>query len=78
MIAFAKPLLGGTGRGDILPGTVAGLIAQQSPGYGGAICDTHLDIPAAEIAGEEHGLPGTWASGLALLVLRAIKQPSPR
>ena len=70
---YANPLLASAGTGDVLAGTIAGLLAQGMPPFEAAACGVYLHGLAAEEIGEELGDRGMLASELLPALPRAIR-----
>ena len=70
---FANPLLATAGTGDVLAGTIAGLLAQGADGFESAGCGVYVHGMAAEELGEELGDRGLLASDLLPALPRAIR-----
>lgn len=69
----ANPLLASAGTGDVLAGTIAGLLAQGAAPFDAAACGVHLHGLAAEEVGEQLGDRGLLASDLLPALPRAIR-----
>lgn len=70
---YANPLLATAGTGDVLAGTVAGLLAQGVAPFEAAACGVYLHALAAEEAGEEYADRGMLASELLPAIARAVR-----
>lgn len=70
---YANPLLASAGTGDVLAGTIAGLLAQGMPPFEAAACGVYLHGLAADDIGEELGDRGMLASELLPALPRAIR-----
>jgi len=73
VIPFANPLLATAGTGDVLAGTITGLLAQRIPGYHAAVCGAYLHGLAGELRRQEIGSAGLLAHELPALVAQAAK-----
>jgi|CXWL01.1.fsa_nt_gi NAD(P)H-hydrate epimerase len=69
----ASPLLAVAGTGDVLAGTIGGLLAQGMDPFDAAACGVFVHGFAAEELGEELGDRGLLASGLLPAIPRAIQ-----
>jgi NAD(P)H-hydrate epimerase len=69
----ANPLLATAGTGDVLAGTIAGLLAQGMEPFEAAACGVYVHGLAAEELGEELGDRGLLASDLLPALPRAIR-----
>jgi NAD(P)H-hydrate epimerase len=69
----ANPALATAGTGDVLSGTIAGLLAQGLAPYDAAVAGVYLHAQAGEIATAQLGDAGLLASDLLPLLPRAIK-----
>ena len=74
IVPFANPALATAGTGDVLAGTIAGLIAQGSSGQSAAICGAYIHGLAAEMSSQQCGPSGMLASDLLTMLPRAMKQ----
>jgi hydroxyethylthiazole kinase-like uncharacterized protein yjeF len=70
---YATPLLATAGTGDVLAGTIAGLLAQGADPFDAAGCGVYLHGMAAEEIGEEMGDRGMLAGDLLREIPRAIR-----
>jgi NAD(P)H-hydrate epimerase len=70
---FANPLLATAGTGDVLAGTIAGLVAQGMEPFEAAACGVYVHALAAEELSEEYGDRGMLASDLLAAIPRAIR-----
>ncbi|MEM7788534.1 MAG: NAD(P)H-hydrate dehydratase [Bacteroidota bacterium] len=68
-----EPALATAGTGDVLAGTIAGLLAQGVPAPEAAACALHLGAAAARLWAEAHGPSGLVASDLVDLLPRAAR-----
>lgn len=71
---FANPGLASAGTGDVLAGTIAGMIAQGLSLFDAACCGVYLHGQAGEMTSEEIGDAGLLASDLLPMLPRAIRQ----
>ncbi|MBI3287479.1 MAG: NAD(P)H-hydrate dehydratase [Chloroflexi bacterium] len=71
---FANPGLASAGSGDVLAGSIAGLLAQGLLPYQAAVVGVHLHGLAGELARQELGDAGMLASDLLPLLPKAIKR----
>ncbi len=69
----ANPLLATAGTGDVLAGTIAGLLAQGAEPFDAATCGVYVHGLAAEELGEDLGDRGLLASDLLPALPRAIR-----
>jgi NAD(P)H-hydrate epimerase len=74
VIPFANPILATAGTGDVLAGSIAGLLAQGLAPYEAAICGAYLHGAAGEILSEGYGRSGAMAGDL----LHALPQAMDR
>ena len=72
--AMANPGLASAGTGDVLSGTIAGLLAQGLPYLAAAACGVYLHGLAGEMVRAELGDAGMVASDLLPALPRAIKK----
>ena len=70
---YANPLLATAGTGDVLAGTIAGLIAQGVELFEAAACGVYVHGLAGEELREELGDRGLLASDLLPMIPRAIR-----
>ena len=70
---FANPLLATAGTGDVLAGTIAGLVGQGMPPFEAAACGVYVHGLAADELAEELGDRGLLASELLPAIPRAIR-----
>lgn len=70
---YANPLLAAAGTGDVLAGTVAGLLAQGTEPFEAAACGVYVHGMTAEELGEELGDRGLLASELLPRIPRTIR-----
>ena len=71
---FANPGLATAGTGDVLAGSIAGLLAQGLSPYEAAVAGVYLHAAAGEIATASMGDAGTVASDLLPLLPRVLKK----
>lgn len=71
---LANPGLASAGTGDVLAGTIAGLMAQGLPAFEAATCGVFLHATAGEMVRAEIGDTGMIASDLLLALPVAIRQ----
>jgi len=71
LIPFANPALATAGTGDVLAGTIVGLLAQGLEGSAAALCGAYLHALAGELWYGENGPSGMLASDLLALIPRA-------
>jgi NAD(P)H-hydrate epimerase len=71
---WANPGLASAGTGDVLAGSIAGLLAQGLSYADAAACGVHIHGLAAEMVRQEIGDAGMVASDLLPLLPRAIKK----
>jgi hydroxyethylthiazole kinase-like uncharacterized protein yjeF len=64
VIPFANPALATAGTGDVLAGTILGLLAQGLEPFEAAFCGAYLHGLAAQIVAEDMGFAGTSARGI--------------
>lgn len=74
VIPFANPALATAGTGDVLAGTIVGLMAQGLAPYRAAICGAYIHGLAAEIWREAHGQAGMMAGDLLPLLPEALRR----
>jgi len=74
VIPFANPTLATAGTGDVLAGTVAGLMAQGLASYEAAVCGAFLHGLAGELRREERGSVGMLAGELLEYLPKALEQ----
>ena len=74
IIPFANPALATAGTGDVLAGTVAGLLAQGLSTHDAAVCGAYLHGLAGEMASEQYDQAGLLASDLLPHLPRAIRR----
>ena len=72
------PALATAGTGDVLAGTVVGLLAQGLDPLDAAVCALHLGAAAADVWTREHGRGGLVASDLLERMPRAAAERFPR
>ena len=68
-----NPALATAGTGDVLAGTIGGLLAQGLTPYDAAVCGVYLHAKAGQIVRDELGDAGTIASDLLARLPLAIK-----
>ncbi|MDT7857877.1 NAD(P)H-hydrate dehydratase [Rubrivirga sp. S365] len=73
-----RPALATAGTGDVLAGTVAGLLAQGLDPADAAVCALHLGAAAADAWARDHGAGGLVASDLLDRMPRAAAELFPR
>ena len=73
-----RPALATAGTGDVLAGTVAGLLAQGLDPVDAAVCALWLGAAAADVWAREHGPDGLVASDLVDRLPRAAAERFPR
>jgi ADP-dependent NAD(P)H-hydrate dehydratase / NAD(P)H-hydrate epimerase len=71
---FANPGLASAGTGDVLAGTIAGMVAQGLELPAAAVCGVYLHGLAGDIVRAEIGEAGMLASDLLPVLPRAIRQ----
>jgi hypothetical protein len=69
----ANPLLATAGTGDVLAGTIAGLLAQGLEAFDAAACGVYIHALAAEEIGDEYAGRGMLASDLLPEIPRAMR-----
>jgi len=74
VIPFANPALATAGSGDVLAGTILGLMAQGMAGSSAAVCGAYLHGLAAQIVGQQYGHAGMMASDLLPLLPLAVER----
>ena len=72
------PALATAGTGDVLAGTVVGLMAQGLDPAAAAVCALHLGAAAADVWARDHGRGGLVASDLLGRMPRAAAERFPR
>lgn len=72
VLPFANPALATAGSGDVLAGTIAGLLGQGMRGYEAAACGAYLHGTAGEIQAETMGQAGILAHELLVALPRAL------
>lgn len=70
---YANALLATAGTGDVLAGTIAGLLAQDMEPFEAAACGVYVHALAAEELGEDFAGRGMLASELLAAIPRAIR-----
>jgi ADP-dependent NAD(P)H-hydrate dehydratase / NAD(P)H-hydrate epimerase len=73
----ASPLIGTAGTGDVLAGTIAGLLTQGAPAWEGAVAATRVCSLAAARLAPELGRAGMLASDLHDQIPRAMRELRP-
>jgi NAD(P)H-hydrate epimerase len=68
---FANAALASAGTGDVLAGTIAGLLAQEADRFTAAALGVYLHGAAAELYAEDYGSAGLLASELGAGIARA-------
>lgn len=78
VIPIATPLLATAGSGDVLAGTIAGLLAQGLQPYRAAVVGAYLHAAAGHALAQSHGNAGLLAHEIAeqLPAIRARLQPT--
>jgi len=71
---FAEPALATAGTGDVLAGTIVGMLAQGLPAYEAAIVGCYLHGLAGQLVGAELGSAGAVAGDLLLALPYAIQE----
>ncbi|MHB9033294.1 MAG: NAD(P)H-hydrate dehydratase [Anaerolineae bacterium] len=71
IMPFANPLLAAAGTGDVLAGTILGLLAQKVPSFQAAVCGAFIHGLAGELRRQEIGNSGLLAHDLLPLIARA-------
>lgn len=71
---FAEPALATAGTGDVLAGTIVGLLAQGLAAYDAAIAGCYLHGLAGQLVGAELGSAGAVAGDLLLALPYAIQE----
>jgi NAD(P)H-hydrate epimerase len=71
---FAVPALATAGTGDVLAGTIVGLLAQGLPAYDAAVAGCYLHGLAGQLVGAELGSAGAVAGDLLLALPYAIQE----
>jgi NAD(P)H-hydrate epimerase len=74
VIPFSTPVLATAGTGDVLAGSIAGLLAQGLSPYDAALCGTYLHGLAGQMLQDQIGDTGILAGDLLPLLPRAIRQ----
>jgi ADP-dependent NAD(P)H-hydrate dehydratase len=69
-----NPALATAGSGDVLTGTIAGLVAQGMELFDAAVLGVHLHGKAADLWAAQHGQAGLLARDLAALLPDALNQ----
>lgn len=73
VLPFANPALATAGTGDVLAGTVAGLLAQGLGAYEAAVVGGYAHALAGQLAAEDTGPSGLAAGDLALYLPQAME-----
>jgi NAD(P)H-hydrate repair Nnr-like enzyme with NAD(P)H-hydrate dehydratase domain len=71
---FAEPALATAGSGDVLAGTIVGLLAQGLSPYAAAVAGCYLHGAAGELVGLEWGSAGAVAGDLLPALPFAIQE----
>jgi len=74
VIPFANSVLAAAGTGDVLAGTIVGLLAQGLSAFDAAVCAAYLHGLAGELASQEIGQVGTLAGEISTLLPMALEQ----
>ncbi len=74
VLPFANPALATAGSGDVLAGSIAGMLAQHVPPFDAAVVGAYLHGLAGEIARDQLWEAGVIAGDLLPLLPRAIKE----
>ncbi len=74
VIPFANPALATAGTGDVLAGSIVGLLAQGLTPFAAAVCGAYLHALAGEIVARHTGDAGMLASDLLPALPHAIRQ----
>jgi len=74
VLPFANALLATAGTGDVLAGTIAGLLAQNIPTYHAAVCGAYLHGLAGQYRHVEIGDSGLVAHELLPLLAQAANE----
>lgn len=74
VIPFCTPALATAGTGDVLAGSIAGLLAQGLSPYDAALCGAYVHGLAGQMLQEDVGDAGTLAGDLLPLLPRVIRQ----
>ena len=74
MNPYANPALASAGTGDVLAGTIAGLLAQGVEPFDAACCGTYLHAAAAEGLRKDHGDAGMLAGDLLPELPRTLRE----
>jgi hydroxyethylthiazole kinase-like uncharacterized protein yjeF len=72
VMPFANPGLATAGTGDVLAGTIVGMLAQGLSAFDAAVCGAYLHGLAGEMAVRQLGRAGTLASDLLPLLPKAM------
>jgi NAD(P)H-hydrate epimerase len=72
VIPFANPVLATAGTGDVLAGSIVGLLAQGSQPFDAAVCGAYLHGLAGEIVADRVGDAGALAGDLLPALPQAI------
>lgn len=73
-----QPALATAGTGDVLAGTLVGLLAQGLDAPEAAVCALHLGAAAADLWSRTHGSAGLVASDIPDLLPRTVRERFPR
>ncbi len=74
VIPFANPALATAGTGDVLAGSIVGLLAQGVPPFDAAVCGAYLHALAGQIVSEHTGDAGLLAGDLLPALPQAIRR----
>jgi NAD(P)H-hydrate epimerase len=72
VIPFANAALATAGTGDVLAGSIVGLLAQGVTPFDAATCGAYLHGLAGQIAAQQIGIAGTLAGDLLQAIPKAI------
>ena len=71
---FSNPVLATAGTGDVLAGTIVGLLAQGLSPVDGACAGVYLHGMAGELLSEQYGVAGGLAGELPVLIAKAQRR----
>jgi NAD(P)H-hydrate epimerase len=74
VLPFANPVLATAGTGDVLAGSIAGLLAQGLQPFEAAVCGAYLHGLAGEIVGDRVGDAGALAGDLLSALPQAVRR----
>jgi NAD(P)H-hydrate epimerase len=77
VLPFANPALATAGTGDVLAGSIVGLLAQGLAPFDAALCGAYLHGLAGQIVRERIGDAGLFASDLLPALPQAIRRLKP-